>query len=242
MFMASTDELQGMLQRIGLSAVESKIYVVLLRTGKARAGEIAKITGLNRTSTYNGLKGLLEKGLAAYVVEANRKMFSAMEPRRLVGFTKEKEEQALEVSHELMKVYKVPEEKHNVTLYYGKRGIKTMFLDMLKEGKTNDVLDWGNQLKERMPEFEKFLIKQFEKRRIHVRHVAKHGIDVTPSKTTELRFLPTKSTSNVTTNIYGRKTAIIVWSDPPEGVIIENRTTADTYRDIFEIVWKAAKS
>ena len=46
--------------------------------------------------------------------------------------------------------------------------------------------------------------------------------------------------SSAVTNIYGNKIAIIVWSEPPEAVIIENKDAAESYRSYFEVLWKAA--
>jgi len=67
------------LEKIGLTGNESKIYLALLRHGTAKAGKISKRAGINRTTTYDALKRLLEKGLISYVVRENRKYFTATE-------------------------------------------------------------------------------------------------------------------------------------------------------------------
>lgn len=52
----------------GLTRQEAIIYQSLLENGKSSGYEIAKITGISRSNTYNSLSSLTDKG-AAYIVE-----------------------------------------------------------------------------------------------------------------------------------------------------------------------------
>ena len=62
-----------------------------------------------------------------------------------------------------------------------------------------------------------------------------------PSKTTERKELPITAKENiVTTNIYSNKIAIILWTEVPEAIIIENKHAAESYKDYFEILWKSS--
>lgn len=239
--MPSSAELQERLERLGLSEVEARVYVTLLRLGSAKAGRIAKDARLNRTSTYDGLKRLLEKGLAGYRVEANRKVFSAVGPERLVGYLQEKEEFAKETVPALNAVWQQPKEKRNVTLYYSNKGVKTMFLEFVKERKPICVFDSESQFTERMPDFAKFFVKQVEKYGIPIRHIVREGVDVKPSKTTSVRYVKRGAASDAVMNVFGDKIAIIIWSDTPEGVIIESKSAAAAFRNYFEIIWNSAK-
>ncbi len=239
--MVNLVDLHEKLERVGLSQTEARIYIVLLRLGKAKAGRIAKESRLNRTSTYDGLKRLLEKGLVGYRVEANRKVFSPVQPDRLLSLIKEKEELASELVPSLMAIYTKPSEKQNVTLYFGNRGIKTIFLDIIRERKPCSVLDSECQFTERMPDFARFFVRQTEKHRIPIRHVVREGIDVRPSRTTQVRYVKRGLPSDAVMSIYSNKIAIILWSDPPEGVVIESKSAADAYRNYFEIIWKTAR-
>ena len=38
------------------------------------------------------------------------------------------------------------------------------------------------------------------------------------------------------------KIAIIIWTDEPEGIIIENKAAAKAYKSYFDILWENAKS
>jgi len=48
--------------------------------------------------------------------------------------------------------------------------------------------------------------------------------------------------SPAVTNIYGDKIAIIIWTDEPEGIIIENALAAKAYKSYFDFMWKHSKN
>ncbi|MBI5148827.1 hypothetical protein HZA33_04050 [Candidatus Pacearchaeota archaeon] len=236
------ETIKGALHDAGLSDNEIKIYLALLRVGKSKAGRIAKEAQIDRTSAYDSLKRLLEKGLISYVIEANRKWFQAVNPQRILEFLDEKKEKIENILPDLRSIYKKPEEKHNVTLFFGKKGVKSILQDILRNARENLVLDSSGQFFEKLPYYAPVYVKELEKRKIKVRHIVRKGRDLHPSKTTEIRIFPgiLKETT-ITTNIYAGKIALIIWSEPMEGIIIENKEAYESYKDYFEILWKNAK-
>lgn len=234
-------ELKEILEKTGLSSVEAKLYLVLLKLKNAKAGKIAKEANLNRTTTYDGLKRLLEKGLVGYVVKANVKWFEPTPPERLMHFLKERENSARDILPKLKAIYKKPEEKHNVTLFYGHKGMQTIFHDIIKDGRPNCVMDTECKLLEKMPYFVPYIIKQFEKHNVRIKHIVREGTETNPSKTTETRYISRKFRSNASVNIQGDKVAIIIWSDPPEAVLIRNKQAAQLFKNYFDLLWNIAK-
>jgi sugar-specific transcriptional regulator TrmB len=240
------EEFCAALERYGLSHNEAKVYLRLLELGSSMAGKIAKEAMMDRTSCYDALKKLIKKGLVSYVVEANRRMFKAISPDRLIGILKEKQEDVERVLPQLKEIYRPEKGKSNVTMFKGYRGIKSVFEDILSEakgkGKENLVLDSSGKFKEKMPYYVPHYVKGLEKNKIIVRHIVRKGVDIHPSKTTTVRYFSKEAKETVvSTNIYGNKIAIILWTDIPEAIIIENKAAADSYRDYFEILWRAAK-
>lgn len=235
-------ELHKKLEQIGLSKNEASIYLTLLKLGSEKAGRISKEVQINRTTTYDALKRLLERGLVGYVVKANRKWFEAVEPERLMDIIKEREEMVQEILPALQTMYKTPEEKHNVTLYHGYKGMKSVFQDIIRSAKINYVMDSEAQFSERMPYYTPFFVKQVEKKKIKIKHLMRAGGRIiNPTKTTEVRYIPKKTKSQAVINIYSDKVAIIIWTEPPEAVVIKNKAVADSFRDYFEMMWKEAK-
>jgi sugar-specific transcriptional regulator TrmB len=243
----SFEELVDTLKRIGLSYNESKVYLTLLRIGSSKAGRISKETHVNRTTTYDALKSLLEKGIISYVIKTNNKWFEAVEPKIFLELLKEKENDFLNILPQIQTLQKLPKDKHNVTLFYGYKGIKSVFQDMIKTSKDILVLDSECYMPDKMLYYTQYFVKQLNKKKIKIKHLVRDDVEVRkrwendsilPSKSTQVKFAPIKIRSNSVIDIYGDKVAIMIWSEPPEAVIIQNKSVSEIFRNYFELLWK----
>lgn len=228
------------LERLGLTKNEIKTYITLLKIGNSKAGTIAKEAMMDRSSTYNALRSLLEKGIASYVVKGKTKIYSPANPNKIIDYFKEKEEIAKRMIPQLEGLFDQSKEKSDVTLFKGYKGVKTIFQEIIREGKENLVFGSEGQFSERMPYYAPQFVKQLEEKNIKVRNIIREDRDEKPSDTTTIRTVSKKVKSNVVTNIFGDKVAIIIWSETPEAILIENKTAADSYRSYFEIMWESA--
>jgi HTH-type transcriptional regulator, sugar sensing transcriptional regulator len=240
------EQIRETLKRIGLGHNESKIYLTLLKLGPSMAGRIAKESNIDRSASYDSLKALLKKGLISYSIEANRKKFAAANPEKLKSYLQEKEELVESVLGNLKDMYQNKEEKSQVNMFKGIKGMKTVFEDILHsaKGKENLVIDSSGKFGEKMPYFMPHFVKAVEKNKISIRHIARRDKENTlnSSKTTAVRFFPRiVGEQTITTNIYADKVAIILWTDVPEAVIIKNKAAAEAYKSYFEILWTSAK-
>ncbi len=234
------------LKQIGLRHNESKIYLILLKLGPSMAGKIAKESNIDRSACYDSLKALLKKGLISYVIEANRKKFAANPPQRLSDFIKGIQETVQEILPDLFSLHKKEKEKSQVSIYKGLKGLKSVFEDILEcaKGKENLVIDSSGKFVSRMPYYAPHFIKGLEKNKIKVRHIVRKDKEKSlhSSKTTEVRFFThDQKETRLTTNIYSNKITLILWTEIPEAIIIENKEAADSYKSYFEILWASAK-
>ena len=85
------------LQRIGLTKNEAKIYMALLKQGPCLVSKIVEETKLNRTHIYERLEKMLEKGLVNYVIKSGKKYFNAVKPDKLIQIL---EEQKLKIKNQ----------------------------------------------------------------------------------------------------------------------------------------------
>jgi sugar-specific transcriptional regulator TrmB len=240
------EQIRETLKKIGLGHNESKIYLTLIKLGPSMAGKIAKEANIDRSASYDSLKALLKKGLVSYAIEANRKKFAASNPSRLKEYLKEKESLVDEVLPGLKEMFKIKEQKSQVSMYLGFKGLKTVFENILDEAKNGEnlVIDSQGQFRQKMPFYAPHYIKGIEKNKIHVRRLVRKSKEkaIHPSKNTVIRFFPGETSAiPITTNIYADKIALILWTDIPEAVIIKNKAAAEAYKSYFEILWKAAK-
>lgn len=228
------------LQNVGMTKNEVKVYLALLKLGSSKVGRISKEAETNRSYTYDALKKLLEKGIVSYAIIGKQKYFRPVNPNMLLALLKQRTESIEEILPHLRGLYKQKEEVSNVRLYRGIKGVQTVLMNIIDEGKPNDVFGSEWTIAETMPAFSKHFIKGLERRRIRIRHIVRRGVEVAKTKTAEVRFAPEATKSPVVTNIYGDKIAIIIWSKVPEAVIIHNKEAANSYRNYFKILWKSS--
>ncbi|MBU1975517.1 MAG: hypothetical protein KKG59_03885 [Nanoarchaeota archaeon] len=232
---------QKVLEKLGFTQNEIKVYLTLNDHGSKKAGQISKIAKIDRSSCYNALKSLQEKGLVSYALIGNVKWFQASGPRRLLEYLREQEEDVKAILPELQARHKVGRVEGQVRLFKGARGIKTILLDMIKTGKPNFTFGSEGQFSERMPDFALQFDRMKQENSINTNMLIRKGRRESDTKNTEYRHLPDIKESPAVTNIYGDKIAIIIWTDEPEGIIIENKAAAQAYRSYFDYMWKSAK-
>jgi sugar-specific transcriptional regulator TrmB len=233
-------DLEQTLRKVGLSSNEAKVYLALLRTGSSKAGGISKEAGINRTSTYDSFRSLLEKGLISYVIIGKVKWFQASDPRNLRVFLKNKIEVLDEAMPQLSRIHSSEKLKESVSLFKGKKGVKTVLKDIIATGEDNCVFGSEGQLEERMPEYAEKFVRQLSGKDIRVRSLVRSGRKGKVGSNSAVRFVPKNVESPVVTNVYGNKIAMIIWSEPPEAILIENRMAAKAYRSYFEFMWANA--
>lgn len=78
--------LEKYLQEIGLSEKEAQIYLALLQVDNESIQDLAKRTGINRTTVYPVLETLEKKGLVSEVQIGKKTHYEAAPPERLETF------------------------------------------------------------------------------------------------------------------------------------------------------------
>ena len=230
-------QIEKVLENLGFSPNEIKIYLVLNDHGSTKAGKIAKLAKIDRSSCYNSLKLLQEKGLVSYVLIGKIKWFQATGPKRLLEYVKEQEQQVNEILPELDKRHKAAKIEGQVRLFKGIKGIKSIFLDIVRTGKDNYVFGSEGQFSQRIPEFALQFDRMKKEKNIKTYLIIRKGRKELDYKTSSYKHLANISESPAVTNIYGNKIAIIIWTDEPEGIIIENAAATKAYKSYFDLMW-----
>ena len=233
--------IERVLENLGFSHNEIKVYLTLNDHGSTKAGKVAKLAKIDRSSCYNSLKRLIEKGLVSYVLIGKIKWFQAAGPKRLLDFVKEQEKEVQEILPELHQRHKASKIEGQVRLFKGIKGVKSIFLDIIRTGKDNFVFGSEGQFSKRMPEFALQFDRLKKERKIKTKLILREGRKELDSKTSTYKYIPTVDQSPTVTNIYSDKIALIIWTDEPEGIIIENASAAKAYKSYFDFMWKHAK-
>lgn len=237
------------LEKMGLSKAEANVYISLLKIGSSTAGSVIKENGLRKSTVYESLGRLLEKGLVSYVIKNNTKYFQATDPDKLLDFLEERKreidenkEQIKNIMPELRSIGSPLKPKAEAHVFLGIEGFKTMRRDVLKNA-DKELLLLGAISREpnAMPHFWTYFNRERLKQKIKIRVLHQRNTREKPLhlKLSELRFLSKEVTIPTVINVYGDRVVSLLWKEnQPVCFMLINKDIADAYRKYFEILWK----
>lgn len=243
------------LEKIGLKEKEAKIYVSLIKEGPSLANHIAKKTKILRSSIYDYLDILLDKGFISYTIKSGKKYFQAINPSKILDNFKEqklKQEETLkQIIPEITKLKNSAEKSSNVQVFEGKEGMKSVMSYILKEN-PKEILIYGSSgvSYKLLPFFMKHWHNQRIKQKISIKIIynevkeAKERVKKGPSlKLSKIKFLPLKNISLTGTIIYNNKVLLTIWNlETPLAISIESKEISNNYKDNFKLLWGIAKN
>lgn len=77
-------DIQVILKDFGLSEKEIAVYLAVVELGKGSAREIAIKSAVNRGTTYDILKSLIQLGIVSYFNKETKQYFVAEQPEKLL--------------------------------------------------------------------------------------------------------------------------------------------------------------
>lgn len=234
-------EIIEVLENLGLREGEIKVFLDLLKYGNSPVSKIKERTQLHRTTIYDFLESLINKGIVSYIKISGVKFYSAKEPEILFNLIEEKSNMLKSVFDELKNIKNNNEESFSVEVFKGKEGFKYWLNDMVKEQK--DVYGFGIDEKIFSSKFKYEVAQYFQKRKnleYKERLLTKENPDfLYKDMNTTYRYLPEKYFNPTPTVVYSNKVVIIIW-EPMHLIIIKNSNLADSYKKNFEMLWTIA--
>lgn len=245
-------KIKSILGQVGLTGNEAKIYLALLELGSALAGELTKRSGVNRTNVYDALDRLIEKGLVSYVVKANRKYFEATPPDRILRYLdeiqnelKKKKKMVNSIIPELEVKRKLGKQPQEATIYKGRKGLKSITEDILKEKKHMFVFGAQGNFISLFPHYGNHWHVRRGKLKIPVTVIYNEKVRSQKIKANwkyfEMRFNSNLYDTPSTTWIYGDKVAIVIWLNQPIITLIRSKEVAKSYKQFFNVLWNNSK-
>jgi sugar-specific transcriptional regulator TrmB len=245
------------LEKIGLSKAEIKVYLALLELGSVPSGRIVHETNFRKSTVYESIRRLQEKGLVSYVIKDGMKYFEAAHPERIIDFIYEQkrrlnetELEAKKLIPQLRKGFDILKPHAEAHVLVGVEGFKTMRRDVLRNAKGEHLLVGAiSRENEVMPVFFEEWNKQRQKKKIKIKILHKEsarGKAMTKKefmgKYFETKFLPEELESPAIINIYGNRVVNVLWKQNyPICFSLINKEISDSYRKYFNYLWKLAK-
>ncbi len=242
------------LEQIGLSKNEIKIYFTLLELDQATATPIVRKSGIPNSKVYPTLDKLIKRGLVTYIIKNNVKNFQATDPRNLIDFLNSKEKLISKQKSEIEKLIpeierkkKLAKDKQEATIYEGLDGVKAAFNRILTTVSKNEeylVFTLGGELgRENLRRFFRDYHKKRIEKKIGVRLIAPEEIKPIFEKHHKYKNMKVKfSKQKLPTGIfiYGDHVMTVVWVEEVTAFVIKSKNNAERYREFFNEIWKTA--
>ncbi len=238
------------LQELGFSEREAKVYLAMLELGETTVGPIASKTRIQHSKIYQTLEKLIDRGLVRFIIKSKTKYFSAQDPKQIINLLQDKERSFLEILPNLEKRKEFAKEQQVAIVYEGYKAIKTMFdviLDSLNKNSFYYVFAFRHEY------IESDIAKNFL-RQIHIKLAEKEVDDRLIAhfsvkkefinnygdiKNIKSRF--TEMNLPLGLMIINNKVINWIWSERPTAIEIDSKQIAEQYRKFFLDIWKKTK-
>lgn len=250
------------LNQLNLSDKEIAVYLTLLEHGNLSASEISNYSLLNRTTVYDNLKLLLQKGLAYSFIKKEIKYFTAATPEKLLDIIDRDlqkkqniKKNLLEILPTLNTLYQTKVSKTKIQIADSNAGLKELYLSIYKGGKyPEEGLEFASwhTYQNAIPQDLRIDLQNLRvKNNIWVRQVVientytKNWDDPDAAKTRlkKIRLIPDNWNCNYWANyeIFGDKMIILNLDEKiVQGILIENHALVSLTKIMFEALWEKA--
>lgn len=243
------------LMEYGLADKEATTYLALLEIGQSTATNLAKKTGLNRSTTYVILESLKAHGLVSVSGDKIVQEYLAATPETFMKVAERKLQQQQVITSKLKDIVpklsalkKEPKNKPLVTVYEGKAGVINAFEDSLEsKEKVVRIMSAANRLYELIPDY---IVSYAEKRaRKGLKMKGIHPYDVhfeelakkMPRIDDSVSIPPEKYNIPAEVAIYDNKVSYVLAEDNGVAITIESKEMADVMKQMFDLAFTEAK-
>ena len=243
---------QQILEEIGLTKNEIKVYLALLKLGKTTSWKLTKETGIQVSALYYCLDNLIKKGLASYIMIANKKHFQAASPEQLIQLVENRKKQLEIMLPELKAIEKTSEERIETNVYEGYKGFKGIYDRLLRVLKKSDAyyVFGARQIGDKTNKNVHLMLlnfhKQREKKGIKVKIIFNKDVEKRVKTIAKKFKYMNYKFSDIKTNSF-----VLIYDDRVVNFLYTKRLIAietisteivDSYKKFFEEMWKTATS
>jgi len=244
---------EKLLEEIGLTKGEIKVYLTLLKTGETTTGKIIEDSGLSSGKIYEILDKLIKKGLASFIIKEKTKYFQASSPERILDYLKEKEklihEKEKELEKELPSILEMQKSqaKEETRLFKGFKGIQTAIFEALSSlNKQDEVLAMG--IRSGKEEQYNLLWQRWHQERVKKKIICKMLFSekgeyfnyFRKMKLTQIKIIKGITPSAI--DIMGNSVLIFTYGKEPSCLLIKNPEIAQSFTNLFNSLWKRGRS
>ncbi len=237
----------SILEDIGLTKAQIKVYLALLEIGETTSGPIIKKSELQNSVVYNALNQLMEEGLVSFILRGKTKYFQAADPKNLVTYIETKKSRLLSILPQLTQ--KKEQKQHEAKVFVGWKGVYAAFdsiLDELPAG--SEYIGFAAGAESQFSDETKTFFRIYNRKRSDMEYKVKLIANESARKTIEkyeyepgqkkphYKFVKGISFNGII--IFNDKVLQVAFEDEPVAIIISSRAMAESFRKVFTSYWK----
>jgi len=225
------------LEGLGLTQNEAKLYLLLLKGGKAKATDLAARSGMHRRVVYDTLAQLAKKGMVGKAAVGGVLTFTPSPPSSLLSFLDEKRDAMEQALPSLSRVFEF-EKATSASVMHGKQGLKTVFEDILSLRADFCVYYGQLQTYDVLPKFTQIYHEKRKKLGIKGRYMLLDTPSVRERAKSiplaEIKFIDPSAPSPGVWWTYADRLALFLWHEEPTVILIKDEHLAKTFRATFD--------
>ncbi|MDD9953610.1 MAG: hypothetical protein OXR66_04690 [Candidatus Woesearchaeota archaeon] len=246
----------AVLEEIGLTKGERKIYLALLELGATSVGKIIKHSKISGSKTYEVLDRLIAKGLVNYSTKGKVKYFEAAPPERILDYIQEKEmklqetkQHAQAILPELQAKQAAAQHQNDAKVYIGLKGLKTAYIEAKKDGKKGGTIygmfipPVSEPLLSFFPAWISDFCKRYKVKDLMLFNERVPEIDLVKNiPGVEVRIIPKAMRSPTEITIIEQNVIIsTTGGDQYFTTVIRNKEVAASFTEYFHSLWEISK-
>lgn len=242
------------LQELGLTKSEIKVYLALLELGQSTTGPIVDKAKISSSKIYEILDRLIQKGLVSYVLKGSIKYFEATQPERILDLIKEKEEELEKhrknierILPELTRKKQLAKIKESAAIYRGMNGLDTVFYESLNLMKKEQI-QYVIGIPSRSDKVNRFFTKWNRyratlgiKAKMLFNEYTRGEMQTLPENNPdcEIKYMPEGIITPAAINIFNNRIVIFPkeTSEDPLLIVIDNKEITASFMAQFELLW-----
>lgn len=241
---------EHILESIGLSPNEAKIYESLISMNKGTVAQIAQEAHIHRRNIYDAMDRLLAKGLVFQIFQKGENVYEAVNPEKLMELVREKELQLAKIMPTLKTVYEKTPSDEVAFIYKGVEGFKNYMRDLVRVGETTYFLGAkGLWFTPNVPvHFLENFQKEMKKKKLTYYTIFDHRVKKQLPEAIDrvgglYKILPKKYSTPGVCDIFGDYVvtfnSVDVGNFGDDGTIfvMKNKELADNFRTWFQFMW-----
>lgn len=235
------NEIKQVLENLGFGERETRIYLALTKEQNLTALQISKKTEIDRTTTYDLLEKLTNKGIVSSFIQNKVKHFKSLTPKNLLVYFKEKYSSLESILPSLNKIQDQSKEAVTCELFQGKNGFKTVIKDFVDARTDYKTIGIRKEYETILGYLTDQSVVKFDQLKIKETAIVEKGVEFIPLKNGIYRYIDKKLLPPITTLIYKNIVVFFIWKDPYFAIRIINKEFAKLQEEYFDMLWKIAK-